>query len=230
VDFWGSASVDKASFLLKAASMSLLCAATLKGPDGRQHAIGYDFSVRERLKRFYCSKVSATYAAHPDRFASFTAQGFDYHSRRPNVLAHVDDGWCLTSLTMACSHWFPFEVPQQDLMSLAGRVVLGLTQGEALLLSELCFGLEQGTTWALFRDNQQHLALSPVLGVGLFSDAFIQECESLADGVEPISEPCPIALPSKWTYAGRLDPWRVAQISQIMDDMTAGVMGSEQDR
>jgi hypothetical protein len=94
----------------------------------------------------------------------------------------------------------------------------------------LCFGLEQGTTWALFRDNQQHLALSPVLGVGLFSDAFIQECESLADGVEPISEPCPIALPSKWTYAGRLDPWRVAQISQIMDDMTAGVMGSEQDR
>jgi len=206
------------------------CAATLMGPDGGQHTIGYELTVLEKLENFYCSKVSAAYTAHPDRFASFTAHGFDFRSRRPNILAHVDDDWRLTSLAMACSHWFPFEVPQQDLISLAGRVVLGLTQGEALLLSELCFGLEQGTIWALFRDNQEHLVLSPVLGVGLFSDAFIREFKSLDVGVEQISEPCPIGLPSKWTHTGRLDPGRVAKISQLLEDVTDDASGSEQDR
>ena len=115
-------------------------------------------------------------------------------------------------------------------MSLAGRAVLGLAQGEALLLSELCFGLEQGTTWALFRDDQQQLALSPVLGVGLFHGALNQGPQTLVDGFEPVSEPCPIAAPHKWGRAGRLEPWQVAQLSQLMDPDTRDVLGSDPDR
>ena len=49
-------------------------------------------------------------------------------------------------------------------------------------MGELCFGLEEGTTWAVFRDREGGLCGTPVTSQGTFREVVVDLQRSLADG------------------------------------------------
>ena len=188
LDFFSLSDCGKAQFILLAVSQGQSYQLTTRNPDGSQDAITCDTEHCQPMRQLYEEVICPAWEEDRDPYLSVRNHGIEPSGAQPNLLFFSDRNGHLQCPGDA-GEWGCIHIAEQPLMPAFCHKLLGTSPGEGILLGELCFGLEQGTTWAVFRNANRGLCGTPITSRGRFQEVVADLRQSLAaiDEAEPDS-------------------------------------------
>jgi hypothetical protein len=191
LDFFSMSDRGKARFILLAVSQGQSFQLTTRNPEGGHDAVTCDTEHCQRMDQLFHEVICPAWELDKEPYLSVRDSGIGPSGALPNLLFFSDrDGQ--VQYPGDDGEWGCIHIAEQPLMPAFCHSLLGTSQGEGILMGELCFGLEEGTTWAVFRDADGGLCGTPITSQGCFRDVVTDLRQNLAadDGGEP-GEPPP---------------------------------------
>jgi hypothetical protein len=185
LDFFSMSDLGKAQFILLALSQGQSFQLTTRNPEGGQDAVTCDTEHCPIVRRLFDESIVPAWRQDGGPYLSVREQGIEPSGARPNLLFFSDpDGQVRQLEEEREGEWGCIHIAEQQLMPAFCHQLLGTSRGEGILMGELCFGLEEGTTWALFRDRAGGLCGTPVTTHGCFREVMADLQRSLAEDHE----------------------------------------------
>ncbi|MFN9618888.1 MAG: hypothetical protein ACK55X_04130 [Synechococcaceae cyanobacterium] len=182
LDFFSMSDRGKAQFILLALSQGQSFQLTTRNPQGGQDAVTCDTEHCPIVRRLFDESIVPSWQEDGGTYLSVRERGIEPSGARPNLLFFSDpDGQVRPLEEEREGEWGCIHIAEQQLMPAFCHQLLGTSRGEGILMGELCFGLEEGTTWALFRDREGGLCGTPVTTHGFFREVMVDLQRSLAD-------------------------------------------------
>ncbi|MFM7264911.1 MAG: hypothetical protein ACKOZW_04835 [Cyanobium sp.] len=182
LDFFSMSDRGKAQFILLALSQGQSFQLTTRNPEGGQDAITCDTEHCPIVRRLFDESIVPAWLEDGGPYLSVRERGIEASGARPNLLFFSDpDGQVQPLEEETEGEWGCIHIAEQQLMAAFCHQLLGTSRGEGILMGELCFGLEEGTTWAVFRDGEGGLCGSPVTSHGTFREVMADLQRSLAE-------------------------------------------------
>ncbi len=179
----------KAQFILLAQSQGQSFQLTTRNPEGGQDTVTCDTDRCQLVSRLFDEAVRPGWVEDTGRFLSVRQQGIEPSGERPNLMFFTDRDGQVQS-PEGDGEWGCIHIAEQQLLAAFCHQLLGTSRGEGILIGELCFGLEEGTIWALFRDAGGGLCGTPLTSQGCFEDVMADlqrslECADEEDSSKP---------------------------------------------
>jgi hypothetical protein len=182
LDFFGMSDRGKAQFILLALSQGQSFQLTTRNPQGGEDAVTCDTEHCPIVRRLFDESIVPAWQEDGRPYLSVRERGIEPTGARPNLLFFSDpDGQVQPLDEETDAEWGCIHIAEQPLMPAFCHQLLGTSRGEGILMGELCFGLEEGTTWALFRDREGGLCGTPVTSHGKFREVMVELQRSLAE-------------------------------------------------
>jgi hypothetical protein len=182
LDFFSMSDRGKAQFILLALSQGQSFQLTTHNPEGGQDAVTCDTEHCPIVRQLFDESIVPAWLEDGGPYLSVRERGIEASGARPNLLFFSDtDGQVRPLDEETDGEWGCIHIAEQQLMPAFCHQLLGTSRGEGILMGELCFGLEEGTTWALFRDREGGLCGTPVTTHGCFREVMVDLQRSLAD-------------------------------------------------
>ena len=183
LDFFSMSDRGKAQFILLALSQGQSFQLTTHNPEGGQDAVTCDTEHCPIVRQLFDESIVPAWLEDGGAYLSVRERGIEASGARPNLLFFSDpDGQVRPLDEETDGEWGCIHIAEQQLMAAFCHQLLGTSRGEGILMGELCFGLEDGTTWAVFRDREGGLCGTPVTSQGTFREVVVDLQRSLADG------------------------------------------------
>ena len=183
LDFFSMSDRGKAQFILLALSQGQSFQLTTHNPEGGQDAVTCDTEHCPIVRQLFDESIVPAWLEDGGAYLSVRERGIEASGTRPNLLFFSDpDGQVRPLDEETDGEWGCIHIAEQQLMAAFCHQLLGTSRGEGILMGELCFGLEEGTTWAVFRDREGGLCGTPVTSQGTFREVVVDLQRSLADG------------------------------------------------
>lgn len=182
LDFFSMSDRGKAQFILLALSQGQSFQLTTHNPEGGQDAVTCDTEHCPIVRQLFDESIVPAWLEDGGPYLSVRERGIEASGARPNLLFFSDtDGQVRPLDEETDGEWGCIHIAEQQLMAAFCHQLLGTSRGEGILMGELCFGLEEGTTWAVFRDREGGLCGTPVTSQGTFREVVVDLQRSLAD-------------------------------------------------
>ena len=141
------------------------------------------------VRQLFDESIVPAWQEDGEPYLSVRDRGIEPSGARPNLLFFSDpEGEVQPLEEDSDGEWGCIHIAEQQLMPAFCHQLLGTSRGEGILMGELCFGLEEGTTWAVFRDRQGGLCGTPVTSQGTFLEVMVELRRSLAEEEDPRDE------------------------------------------
>lgn len=170
LDFFGLSSSGKAQFVLLALSQGQSFALAARNAEGGRDSVTCELEPCPQLHRLFDESILPAWKSDPAGYLSLGAQGIETSGACPNLLFFADGDGKLRSPGKS-GEWGCIHISEQQLMPAFCHQMLGMSTGEGILMGELCFGLEEGTAWAVFRNGNGGACAAPITGRGCFQAA-----------------------------------------------------------
>ncbi len=181
LDFFGLSDDGKARFILLALSQGQSFALTSRNPEGGRDSITCDLTPCLPLRRLFDETILPAWRSDPAPYLSVRAEGIEPSGACPNLLFFAD-GNGKVSCPGESGEWGCIHISEQQLLPAFCHQLLGMTAGEGILMGELCFGLEEGTAWGVFRDGEAGICGAPITGRGCFQ-AVVDDLQQTSEAV-----------------------------------------------
>jgi hypothetical protein len=170
LDFFGLSSSGKAQFVLLALSQGQSFALSAKNAEGSRDSVTCELEPCPQLHRLFDESILPAWRSDPADYLSLGPQGIETSGACPNLLFFADGNGRLCCPGES-GEWGCIHIREQQLLPAFCHQMLGMSAGEGILMGELCFGLEEGTAWAVFRDGTGGGCAAPITGRGCFQAA-----------------------------------------------------------
>ena len=177
MDFFGLSSSGKAQFVLLALSQGQSFALSARNAEGSSDSVICELEPCAQLQKLFEESILPAWRSDPTAYLSLEAKGVKTSGACPNLLFFAD-GHGRLSNPGENGEWGCIHISEQQLMPAFCHQMLGMNSGEAILMGELCFGLEEGTAWAVFRNDNGGGCAAPITGRGCFQVAVIDPCST----------------------------------------------------
>jgi hypothetical protein len=167
LDFFGLSSSGKAQFVLLALSQGQSFALSTRNAEGSHDSVTCELEPCPQLRRLFEESILPAWRSDPAAYLSLEAQGIKTNGACPNLLFFAD-GEGKLCCPRESGGWGCIHISEQQFMPAFCHQMLGLSAGEGILMGELCFGLEESTAWAVFRNDDGGACAAPITGRGCF--------------------------------------------------------------
>ena len=182
LDFFSMSDRGKAQFILLALSQGQSFQLTTLNPEGGQDAVTCDTEHCPVVRHLFDDSIVPAWQDDGGPYLSVRDRGIEPSGARPNLLFFSDpEGQVRPLEEETDGEWGCIHIAEQQLMPAFCHQLLGTSRGEGILLGELCFGLEEGTTWAVFRNREGGLCGTPVTSQGTFREVMVDLQRSLEE-------------------------------------------------
>jgi hypothetical protein len=169
VDFFELSDEGKAQMVLLALSQGESFQLAGSSGDGQRTVVTCDIGHIADVLTLFQEAVLPAYLRDSSGYLTASEEGIRTTGARPNLVFFSDERGSLRDPESEGA-WGCIHIAEQAWLPTFCSRFLGMSDAEGQLLAELCFGLEAGTTWAIYRDDEGGVCGTPITSEGCFRE------------------------------------------------------------